>query len=803
MANQNLLQKKIGQNLWFALLGLGFQPESAAGSLAGKANTKYLCLGPNMFDKPNKDAFYLVTHFLLEKLNPSRFHEAYRHCWPVLDHKADAEFRKVTCTWLREIMDETANSGSKVVMSLFLSPGGPKFINLMLQLACHVMLQDMKTFTTDKSWVPEAAAMPASTLDIAVGRLNFVRSRFLKAAVDQDRFLHEYQRRAQSLVKSMRDLKAEGAKYDQLLKCHISQTPQDAESLSEKTRKVRALWSVIEGMLSNIKEDLTVIESVLKGDVDQYVLDGTDRVLKLPPCLLERIEHLPHRLNSGNLYEAGQLNLLCVMELLNHALQALKEECFRVSPSVKSQPGAQHLQEKCQQMCRVLQDLRLIRQKLSKEEIPEVKRAIRELQASWEQKWMHTLKEKPLVSFLNEDPALGFLSPMAPLSFEPAPEATYRRSIFAQFPAKLLDDKPTEVKPTESVHTSLDIRSFPTVPEPSERPVVSEATRANSSLDWLFDTSPSPHGKAAAVAPLQPPSVDKTTNHKTAQLKTHSEILDLEYENLADQFADAVTTTSPFDGQRKGSDLEDLLSTLQMDPFSTRKQLPRTPKSLIMDVKSSWRKAVDEDEAKRHSLQTESNDSISGRLSPVSRVLNLSPSLAENQTSPPTLGDREASSACQQGLVPKSSLLWETFYTEAHDTPSGTGSSAVQFSLEHETLPEMPSCDSLYLEDEAVDMTSEEEELLVPSLKTDLKQTPTPSTHPERNAVSLIEGSPGGLLSDHRISTKDKTWLTEPTASEDDTNKVFSLDLDSLDSPRKEYSLPTLITFSPIDDMKC
>lgn len=34
---------------------------------------------------------------------------------------------------------------------------------------------------------------------------------------------------------------------------------------------------------------------------------------------------------------------------------------------------------------------------------------------------------------------------------------------------------------------------------------------------------------------LQPPSVEKSTHHKTAPLKTHSEILDLEYENLADQ----------------------------------------------------------------------------------------------------------------------------------------------------------------------------------------------------------------------------------------------------------------------------
>ncbi len=50
---------------------------------------------------------------------------------------------------------------------------------------------------SDDSWVPEAAAMPASSLDMAQKRLSLVHSRFLKVAVDQDRFLHEYQRRAQ------------------------------------------------------------------------------------------------------------------------------------------------------------------------------------------------------------------------------------------------------------------------------------------------------------------------------------------------------------------------------------------------------------------------------------------------------------------------------------------------------------------------------------------------------------------------------------------------------------------------------
>lgn len=55
------------------------------------------------------------------------------------------------------------------------------------------------------------------------------------------------------------------------------------------------MWSAIDGMLSTTKEEQHAVESVLKGDVDQYILDGTDRSLKIPRCLLERVEQLPHQ----------------------------------------------------------------------------------------------------------------------------------------------------------------------------------------------------------------------------------------------------------------------------------------------------------------------------------------------------------------------------------------------------------------------------------------------------------------------------------------------------------------------------
>ncbi|KAM8898380.1 HAUS augmin-like complex subunit 6 [Spinachia spinachia] len=776
------LQKKNGRYLWFSLLGLGFQADAEVQLIAGKTgNVKHINLGPNMFDKPNKGGFYIVTHFLLERLNPTRFNEEYRHCWPVLSHKVDADFRKVTCAWLREIMDETENAGSKVVASVFLSPGGPKFINLMLHLANHVMLQEMKTFTTDKSWVPEAAAMPASSLDMATKRHILIRTRFLKAAVTQDRFLRDYQKRAQVLVKSMMEKRAEGAKYDELLKRCRSDSKQEGASLAEKIKRVRSLWSDIDGMLSTNKEEQRIVESVLNGDVDQYRLDGTDRVLQIPRSLLARIEELPHQLSSGSVYEGGQLNLLCVLELMNHALQLLREERLRVAHAPKPEIRPQQLQERCQQMARALQDLQLIRQRISKEEIPEVRSTIKELEAAWDRKWMDTLRDTPLVSFLNEDPTLAFLSPMAPLSFEPAAETSYRSGVFSQYPATLLG-KPAESKSPEATFpSSTKLKSSgPATAVRSDSPVVTAcvSSQANSSLNWLFDTPPSPPLRAPTVPPPQALASVRKMAHfhqkgATKQTKTpdRSSILDMECDNLADQFADAVTTTSPQEGRVTGLDLDGLLGTLHGDPFSTRKQLTRTPESLILDVKTSWRKAIEEDEAEKSGRLATFNNSVKGLLSPVN----------------------------EQAVSSKSTLLWDTFSAEAL--------SAVEFSLDQETLPEMSSIDSLLsLEDEGVDLKSDE--LLLSSLKT---ETLTVRHHLARSQPGCRNGSSmESSMQTPEVTrelcnqTDERGWPMVSAKSVDAADTVFSLDLDTQSPPRsREYSLPKLITFSPIDDFKC
>uniref|UniRef100_A0A672JDD9 HAUS augmin-like complex subunit 6 N-terminal domain-containing protein n=1 Tax=Salarias fasciatus TaxID=181472 RepID=A0A672JDD9_SALFA len=627
-----------GKHLWITLLALGFRPDTETQSYASKTQTpaKHIKLGPSMFNRPNKDASRIVIHFLLVKLNPTRFREAYRNCWPVLTQKVDAEFRKLTCDWLQEIMMK----GSKVVASLLLTPGGPKFVQLMLNLAKHVMLQDMRTFTTDESWVPESVENSTSSLDMEMKRFHLVRKRFLRAVVDQDHLLNEYKTQARTLTESIRELKARDAKLKELPNVCVftggTLCPQ-----------VRSLWSTIDEMLEVIKENQGAAERVLKGEVDQYKLDGKDQVLTIPNVLLERIQQLPQQLKSGNLRKDGKLNLLCVMELMNHALQLLKDERCRTSHAPKSQLSSEHLKKQCQQMNHLIEDLTLLKKKLAEEEV-KFSHAVTEQEAAWDQRWKDMLKETPVASFLVVDPV-----------------------------------------------------------------------------------------------------------------------------------SDALMATSPPEGNGNGFNLEDVLNNLQRDPFSARKQLPRTPESLIIDVKRSWQKALQENEAAKLEMVA-LNDSIDQKPSlPQGHRNVFSPDAPSNTLdfSSILFPIRRYDS---QHKVLQSTLLSDTLNMDSAD------GRAKLYSLKNETLPELPSFDSLDLSDDVIE--NYDEGPLIPTMaETATKVCPSPCRAQQACGDSSV---PQHMRTPERLK-------------EAATDKVFSLDLDTLrtPSPLKENSLPQLLTFSPIDDM--
>uniref|UniRef100_A0AAR2KUT4 HAUS augmin-like complex subunit 6 N-terminal domain-containing protein n=1 Tax=Pygocentrus nattereri TaxID=42514 RepID=A0AAR2KUT4_PYGNA len=739
------LQESNGKYLWWFLQSLEFHLD-AANNTANKTNSKHLNLGVNMFDKPNKEAFYIVIHFLFKKLNPSRAQDAFRHCWPVLDHKADAVFRKVAVGWLQEIANEEGSNFPKVVASHLLSPSGPRFVNLMLHLAKHVMRKIMMTFTTDGTWVPEAAAVPASSPELAMKRFQVVKRLFQRVSVEQDSLIQDYQKRARRLEKSLKDLKAEEVNYDDLLN----------------------LWAEIDKTLSSLEGEQNVLDSVIQGKVDQYALDGRDSSVKIPAVLLERMERLSHQTSTGSLYEGDQPVLLRLLELLNVGLSLLNEERAKVShPALRL--NQQTLQEQALLMNRSKETLKNMRRKLVKEDVPQTKSSIQKLELDWERKWAECLRHTPLISFLKEDPVLDFLSPMAPLSFEPACEAIFKASIFSGYPAKF-PGKFLDLFCLDSVFFFFFLSCNRNLPSSYKNLLCVKISSMEKRLTFC-------NLQASHRKPF-------TSQTKTSAAKPKAKILELEYDNLASQFAEAVTM-SPVDGRRSGMELEQLLNTLS-DPFTTKKQLPRTPESLIMDVRASWRKAVEEGKAeKKHGR---GQDCLSVLVTPTSEAKERSHSPEPFSPSGSTVSCADLQPCSpppsQQGASLHSTVTWNSSQLEALDQSS---SNIIQLSIAHETFPDMENDCSFNFSDQLKEVQEEMEELVLPPV---VAQSPEAETALQMARKRLSDV----LMSARRMSPGLKSY----------GGKVFSLDLDQLEGfsspPREELTLPNLVTFSPMDE---
>uniref|UniRef100_A0A672PTX9 HAUS augmin-like complex subunit 6 N-terminal domain-containing protein n=1 Tax=Sinocyclocheilus grahami TaxID=75366 RepID=A0A672PTX9_SINGR len=759
------LQKTNGKHLWWCLLCLDFRPDTVS------KNIKHLNLGMNMFDKPNKEAFYIVIHFLFNKLNPARAQVVFRHCWPIWDRKGDAEFRKVAFSWLQEIANEEGNAFPKVAASHLLSAFGPRFINLMLHLSKHVMLKTLKTFTTDDTWVPEAAAVPVSSKELEMKRFHLVKRQFQRVTVGQDFLIQDYQKRAKGLETSLRDLDAEDAKYDHLLK-----------------------------VLSPLEVDRKVVESVIHRQVDWYILGGHDLSVKIPAVLSERMERLSHQSSVGSVYKGGQPVLVCLLELLNEGLHILREEREKiVGPSVQLQH--QDLQEHALLFSRSKENLKLIRWKLIKENAAEVKVSIGRLEEDWEKKWAECLKKTPLISYLKEDPVFDFVSPMAPLSFEPASKASFEASIILQYPFKI---------PGKLAAWKIALCNFFFFLLISEE---DEYKGVLLSSDSCFSPKPvtcdTPPCETPMTYPVKIKSVTQTpspiqashrrnlhSKMKASVLKNKAEILDLECDNLASQFAEAVIM-SPVNG-RSDVDLGQLLNVIS-DPFSARKQLCRTPESLIKDVRSSWRKAVEEGMTEKKQATWNQQDSLSWLKTPVAEVNGpcTRPSPEPSLLFSATLA--HCTPPVQQGSTLHSTVSWDSSQLEALN--SQRSSDVIKFSIAQEELPDLFEDDLSFNSDGSAEIHSNkerEEELISSPVEFKCLDGKTPlltaqvcfeaSLDESHFNDSNIEKSP--------VHARKSPGLSQWTTDE----RLFSLDLDKLESfsppPAEKLTLPSLVNLT-------
>ncbi|XP_070598629.1 HAUS augmin-like complex subunit 6 isoform X2 [Erythrolamprus reginae] len=586
------------EHLWHFLLALGFDP--VVNAAAGKLST-HLRLGVSMFDKPNKDAFHVVAWFLFSKLDQSHCNEVFRFCYPPIDKKADSEFRKQCYEWLKRISDECGNNFPSVVASLFLSPGGFKFIHLMFHFARYVIIHHIKVDSLSAG-IPysEAVYSKSPDLHMAVAKYQVAQNRFCQCLQKEELIIQEIQKKALHFTKKIRDLRYETAELDKQLQKMEKKGGQ--KNVTEKMEKVRYLWATIMETLTFLQKEKEIVDSVLKGH--QYTLDGTSVSVSIPQPLLQKIEKEMYKFPVGNVYEEGKLNMLTIIQLLTKAMELLSHERRNVDKK-GFRVDLQDLEAitKCQN--EGVLGLKSLRQKLKCDQIS-VTQSIAEKQLEWQLKWKNSLGQSPFRLIKDPNPALDLLPAMSPLSFTPASEEAYKRSVFCQYPALIPDSSKKNVQAEEFVTVGKTLGnedcSTKTVTErPLKSPTHSEKT---SSLKYHSIETPKRTDNSwfQILENKERNSGQIESGKKRRASAKKGDPLKKAQEQLAKEVAEIVISDSP---QNTRKDVGDMISTLFSNPFLTKKQIPRTPENLITESRSSEETEPPSREALHHSKATE------------------------------------------------------------------------------------------------------------------------------------------------------------------------------------------------------
>ena len=191
-------------------------------------------------------------------------------------------------------------------------------------------------------------------------------------------------------VKQARNLRSECTGQQNQIK---KMEPYDGQSnIREKIQKLRSLWASVNETFMFLEKEREVLSSVLSL-FNQYPLDGTNVAINIPRLLTDKIEKQMCQLHIGNVYEAGKLNLLTVIQLLNEVLKVMKYEYCQADQARLTKDL--HFFEKETKFQRErLSDLKHMRYKI-KEDLTTIRHSIVEKQEEWHKNWEEFLGLSP------------------------------------------------------------------------------------------------------------------------------------------------------------------------------------------------------------------------------------------------------------------------------------------------------------------------------------------------------------------------------------------------------------------------
>ncbi|NXH86079.1 HAUS6 protein, partial [Edolisoma coerulescens] len=178
----------------------------------------------------------------------------------------------------------------------------------------------------------------------------------------------------------------------------MKQNDRNKDDTTERIQKVRSMWTRIVEMLTSLKKEKEVVDSVLEDCVHPCILDGTNVVLSVPTLLTYRVESDIHGFCTGNLYEDGKLNFLTVIQLLNEALSTLRDEHYPCELK-----ELHRIEDTVTRYKQLLQDLFTKGARREQQHCEQKHQSISRIQEIWESKWKMILGQCPFDLILKDN----------------------------------------------------------------------------------------------------------------------------------------------------------------------------------------------------------------------------------------------------------------------------------------------------------------------------------------------------------------------------------------------------------------
>ncbi|KAM4640430.1 HAUS augmin-like complex subunit 6 isoform 3-T3 [Amazona ochrocephala] len=602
-----------GRHLWLYVLALGFERKTvnasrlvlgarqrpAWGKKAKEARRERAGIAlqqRKMFNTPNIGALHVIATFLFKKQDPARAAVTFKNCDSV-----GPSFVKQCFIWLKDIEKKHRGCLQHVTSSALISPGGSRFIHMFYLFTKHVLVADMeKNYVGTGKLIAKAVKLRRKNMYMAKARCRIAYNKLLQIFLKEHFIIQEYQKKAWLLIKDKNRMNSEYAVL-QIQSWKMKQNTENKNDKTERIQKIRSMWLLIMEMLTSLKKEKEVVDSVLDILENRVILDGTKVVVSVPQFLSYGVENDVYQHFTGTAHEAKSLNFLAVIQLLNEALRTLRDEHF------------QSELEKC--LCvfenrrmrhkKSLQRLKVMRLEIEQQHRLSSESVSRE-QENWKVKWKSFLSLSPFYFILNQDRVrslhqnlINWRERVKLTAFQHhSSRVAEEDQDFCQHLLSVSDvlDSITEEscqKDDGALETMMDKSTPPRISSVAlEMSKASEYRDSLTVLDLHIETckvEKTPLSTDILRNGKDEPAIPETGENAGYPVKN---LLEKTRDELAEEVAEAVVSESTLTGERKGMALEDLISSLCFDPFITRKQIPRTPENLLTEVRRSWRKAI-------------------------------------------------------------------------------------------------------------------------------------------------------------------------------------------------------------------